>query len=270
VTYSINQIWLFLGLKPNGPTKTAYVSMGTSTPTTAPFATSWAKGIAADHEEWVMPVSDVVTRYIMICESATCSSVSLNIHKLAVFQSQTCGTNTPTVTLTTSYSPITATGSAITVPWPNYTIVPADCFGYSDILIKDCSGNDLVLAGLFTIDWVNKVITFNSNLGCKSDASMSVVINTLTPFTAPVIPLTFVCPPDPCLSTTINPATMSPTTPYQMQNPMVSASVLSFMMHTDSYGISQNNPTRCGTRTYTSSCPWLSVLTPVDPLTMPY
>jgi hypothetical protein len=78
---------------------------------------------------------------------------------------------------------------------------------------------------------------------------------------------------NPCEGAIINAQPISAPVPYQIvKGQLTPWTVSSFYMHTDSAGIAMADPLFCGVKVYTISPaqPWLSVLTPSDPLTQPF
>ena len=69
-----------------------------------------------------------------------------------------------------------------------------------------------------------------------------------------------------CVGAVIQTKTMTPAD-YQIHFSGTQMNILSFTMHQDSLGISQNNPIYCGAKKYTSDLFWLSIYKPTNVLT---
>lgn len=71
-----------------------------------------------------------------------------------------------------------------------------------------------------------------------------------------------------CSTTSINSQTLT-VSPYQISKFVTSATVLTFMMNTDSIGVTNNNLLFCGKKKFTTNKTWLSVTVPTDPVNNP-
>ncbi len=129
------------------------------------------------------------------------------MRKVAAFGVDYCTPATSvTATLITAYSTIAYTlGTSIVIPWPNYTVTPADCF----IPVNFIFMNSLSLLpnGVATVDWVAKTINFISST-CYSSLVIQAEFNTQNGALGPInfIPMTCV---NPCTSATIIPQALA-------------------------------------------------------------
>ena len=87
----------------------------------------------------------------------------MDLRKIAAFGVDYCTPATSlSVSLVTAYSSIACTlGTSISIPWPNYTVTPADCFIPEDFIFKDSAGNVLA-TGIVSVNWVAKTLTYLS------------------------------------------------------------------------------------------------------------
>jgi hypothetical protein len=84
------------------------------------------------------------------------------LRQVAAFGVDYCTSATSvTTSLVTAYTSIDNFGTSITIPWPNYSITPADCFVPVNFIFKDSVGN-LLASGIITVNWVAKTITYLS------------------------------------------------------------------------------------------------------------
>lgn len=86
------------------------------------------------------------------------------LRKVAAFGVDQCTPATSFMAaLVTAYTNITYTlGTSIVIPWPAYTVTPADCFIPVNFIFRDQSGT-LLPNGVITVDWVAKTITYVSS-----------------------------------------------------------------------------------------------------------
>ena len=88
----------------------------------------------------------------------------MGLRKVAAFGVDYCtNPSSVTATLAAAYSTIFyILENTITIPWPMYTISPADCFIPVNFTFKN-SGGFLLPSGEITVDWVAKTISFISS-----------------------------------------------------------------------------------------------------------
>ena len=84
--------------------------------------------------------------------------------------------------LQTTYTPIVYGGEATPIPFPNYTITPANCYALQNLLFKDASNADLVARGDIVVDLVLKTIKYKrvDTTGFDARITMYAVFNTNT------------------------------------------------------------------------------------------
>ena len=77
------------------------------------------------------------------------------MRKVAAFGVDYCTPVTSlTASLVTAYTLIDyALGTSIVIPWPTYSVTPADCFIPVNFIFKDSMGS-LLPDGVVTVDWV--------------------------------------------------------------------------------------------------------------------
>jgi hypothetical protein len=94
----------------------------------------------------------------------------------------TCPQITVDPVLVTTYTPIVYGGKATPIPWPTYTINPANCYAIQNFLFKDASNADLVARGDVVLDLVLKTITYKriDTTGFDAQITMYAVFNTNT------------------------------------------------------------------------------------------
>jgi len=95
---------------------------------------------------------------------------------------ETCPAITSDPILQTTYAPIVLGGEATPIPFPNYTITPANCYALQNLLFKDASNADLVARGDVVVDLVLKTITYKriDTTGFDAQITMYAVFNTNT------------------------------------------------------------------------------------------
>ena len=139
-----------------------------------------------------------------------------------------------------SYTDIHYNGNPISIPWPTYSVIPADCFGLEDLQFRDAANADLVANGVVVIDWVAKTITYQNPTG-DAFITMYAVFNAPTSYTDSGTTITF---KDFCLETTIS---LPFTTLANMSATITQAAATQqFGLATDSYSTSKGIPNSCG------------------------